>query len=349
MPVTPQFIPKFVEKRGWEVNIPKAFSKTGKRSREYFEEEKHAEAFAKKLRGQFARGERTPGLPLELTIDAREAAKILEGTGITLTAAAKMALEAHLVAGTSETLLARYEKALLDGETRWRRPYLRDMEKLPRWVSADYMQRQCSTITPAGTKQELASRGTFKQSTIDQRARYISAIVNWKPRHRKGTKIVILTPEAVETFMDACPTPEARRAAALLLFAGIRPSVDDGEITKLEWGAVLKKEIYISPEVSKTGTDRHIKITPRLARELKGHPSSGAVLPPGWTDIYPALRKAAGISANDVTRHTFASNFLAAFGEKAAKDAMGHTAGSQTLFRHYRASVTETGGRAYFK
>lgn len=61
-----------------------------------------------------------------------------------------------------------------------------------------------------------------------------------------------------------------------------------------------------------------------------------------------SIRKAAGVTAHDVTRHTFASHFLAWQGEASTKNAMGHTAGSSTLFRHYRRAVTEEAGKTYF-
>jgi integrase len=51
----------------------------------------------------------------------------------------------------------------------------------------------------------------------------------------------------------------------------------------------------------------------------------------------------------DVLRHTFASHYLAAFGEDAAKQALGHAAGSTTIFRHYRRAVTESQGKAFFR
>lgn len=44
------------------------------------------------------------------------------------------------------------------------------------------------------------------------------------------------------------------------------------------------------------------------------------------------------------------SNFLAvaAFGEHVAKQALGHTANSSTIFRAYRRAITETSGKKYF-
>jgi integrase len=83
---------------------------------------------------------------------------------------------------------------------------------------------------------------------------------------------------------------------------------------------------------------------------LKGHPASGPVAPAGWRRSWQRIRKEAGIGhMQDVLRHTFASHYLAAYGEDAAKQALGHAAGSTTLFRHYRRAVTELQGKAFFR
>lgn len=148
--------------------------------------------------------------------------------------------------------------------------------------------------------------------------------------------------------LRACEGREQVRAVALLLFAGIRPDAESGEISRLDWSAVGKTEIYVCKKTSKVG-DRHVPITPRLRRLIRGHPAAGPVRPAGWKRTWQRIRKAAGIGdMQDVTRHTFASNLLAAFGEAEAKQAMGHTAGSTVIFRHYRRAVTEAGGKKYF-
>ncbi len=348
MPKRPDF--KAIEtESGWMISVPPSMSSTGKRERRFFEEPSHAEVFAKKLRGKYARGERGVVIDTAGASDAAEALAILAGTGITLTDAAKAALAAHQAGGKSEPFRVRYERAVLEGEARWRPSYLRDMGKLPDWVSEGFMDRQCSTITKDAVLLELKECGTKAQSTLQQRARYISAILGHKERHRKSKEIVILTDEQVEKMIAAAVTPQEQFTVGLLLFAGIRPSVEDGEITRLDWSAVGKKEIYIAPDVSKTGSDRHIPITPRLARMIEGHPKEGTVLPANWRRVYKRLRAAAGTKASDVTRHTFASHYLAAYGEEKTKAAMGHTQDSRTLFRHYRVAVTEAAGKTYFR
>jgi len=166
---------------------------------------------------------------------------------------------------------------------------------------------------------------------------------------RRMARISIMTDDQVAAMLTACTDGAETRAVALLLFAGIRPDAEDGEISRLDWSAVGDAEIYIGAEVSKTGTDRHIPITPRLRKLIESHPAEGPVIPAGWKVRWQRIRKSADVGKmQDVTRHTFASHFLAAFGDHAAKQAMGHTAGSETIFRHYRRAVTEAAGRAYF-
>jgi hypothetical protein len=58
-----------------------------------------------------------------------------------------------------------------------------------------------------------------------------------------------------------------------------------------------------------------VPITPRLAREIAGHEPDGPVAPANWKRRWGRIRRDSGATGQDVTRHTFASHFLAAFGE----------------------------------
>ena len=349
MPPRPLLIPVSTSK-GHMVSVPEILSDTGKRQRRYFRREKDAEEFAKRLRGMYHRGERGAVIPVNLAIEAKRAQELLEPLGMTLYEAAKAIVEQHEKAGGSETLTQRHARATAECETIWSDRYSREVGKIPTWAGKDLMATRCSMITPEIAAAAIRKNGAKAQSTVETRLRIVMAAVNYKTRHRKTTKINLLTVKQSAAMLRACETPEERRVAALLLFAGIRPSVDEGEITRLDWSAVGKSEIYISHEVAKTtNKDRHIPITPRLRRLLRDHPKEGTVIPARWAKIYQRIRKAAGLTTEqDITRHTFASNFLAAYGEKATKDAMGHTAGSSTLFRHYRRAVTEKAGKKYF-
>lgn len=210
------------------------------------------------------------------------------------------------------------------------------------------MAMPCGTIDRAVIEAALVEDRPLARSTIDARTTRVLAVLHYRERHRRSGEIQILTLTEVNAVLSHCKTAEERRVVALLAFAGIRPDAESGEIARLDWEAVGKTDVYIEPSVSKTGSDRHIPITPRLRELLVGHPASGPVRPVQWRRSWQRIRKAAGLEGQDVLRHSFASHYLSATDEDRAKAAMGHTAGSSTLFRHYRRAVTQADGLAYF-
>lgn len=338
---------------GWMVSIPPKLTATGKRAKKYFKTPTAAESFAKKLRARHESGVRGGLVTAALAMEAAEAARILKaaGSGLSLIEAARIAVAAGGGGDQRETLRQRFDRMCLACEAHWSPRYARDMDKVERWVGKATMNRRCAELSRAELEKCLREHGAKGVSTLRARLRQVHAVLHFKdrPRRTKAT-IEILSPAEVEAVLAACPGPAERRVVALLLFAGIRPDAEDGEISRLEWEAVGVSEIYLAPEITKTKTDRHVPVTPRLARELQGHPLTGRVLPSGWRRRWQELRKTAGIAdKQDVLRHTFASNFLAAFGEDAAKQAMGHSKGSDTLFRHYRRAVTAAAGVEFFR
>ena len=348
MPKRPKFIPRHTVD-GWLLEVPATMAKSGKRERWFYQDEAEAEKAAKGLRGEYHRGYRSGVISRDLAAEAQKASDILAPTGLTLVEAAKAILAQHEASGGAETFRERYAKALLDGEGRWSAIYARDMTRIPRWIGDDLMDSRCALINEDTIASALNAHGAEAQSTLQHRARYVSAILNHKPKHRKAKEIEIMSHKQCGQFLRGAENKTEKRAGAVLLFAGVRPDAEDGEITRLDWDMFRPDEIYIPGEISKTGTDRHIPITPRLRRLIKGHPKSGPVVPANWRRVYRRMRKSAGLTTEqDITRHTFASHFLAAYGEKATKDAMGHTANSRTLFGHYRRAVLEIEGKAYF-
>ena len=333
---------------GWMVSVPANMAAGGKRVRKFFQSPTEAEKFAASLRRKFRDGQRGGVISHEMAVMAATAADLLEPHGVTILEAVR-AFIARIGTGSAETFAQRYDRMLLENEERWSDRYKLDMDRLPRWVGPEMMAARLADITPAMITAALRTHGAAAQSTLDARKRYVSAAMNYETKHRKKSEIEIMTPRQCGQMLRACESPAERRAVALLLFAGIRPSAEDGEISRLDWSAVGKSEIYVTRAVSKT-SDHHIPLTPRLRRLLRGHPSTGPVVPANWRRVYARLRGAVeGIAGKqDITRHTFASHFLAAHGEEAAKQALGHTANSQTIFRHYRRAVTREAGRKYF-
>ena len=335
---------------GWMVSVPASMSGERKRTRKFFPDKTTAEKYAASLRSAYAKGHRGSLISHSLAVQAAEAERILDGSGITIAEAARMAVARLHADGSRETFAARHARAILAGEASWSDAYRARLDNLPRGLPEWFMQMPCGGIDRTTMERALleVSPRLFR-STLDVRCRWISSVLGYRERHRKTSGVVILDPNECARLLRACESPDERRAVALLLFAGIRPDVETGEIGRLEWSAIRKDDIYVSGEVSKTNSDRHIPITPRLRRLIRGHPKSGPVIPANWKRVWARLRKAAGIVATDVCRHTFASNFLAAYGEQSCKSAMGHTAGSTTLFRHYRRAVTEDAGKRFFR
>ena len=365
-------IPKFAVLEtldGWMVSVPPSMSTSGKRVRRFFAEEKAAKVFAGHLRAQWAKGQRAGILDATMARDAQEALELLRPHGLGLREAARQALEALELlrplglslgdaarmalrqahaAGSVETLAERWLEYCRRMEPHWRPRYANDMGKVPRWVGPELMKKRVCEITPALLAEALRANGATAEGTLKMRAARVNAAISNRGGKKRSARIAIMTVRQCAQMLRAARGKEQRWAVALLLFAGIRPSAEDGEITRLDWSAVGETEIYVAPEVSKTGSDRHIPILPRLARLLRGRPAEGPVIPVRWKLAWQRMRRATGVKQQDISRHTFASMFLAATSDREAKQAMGHTASSDTLLRFYRRAVLEAAGRKYF-
>lgn len=350
MPKRPDFIPHQDANGRWKLSIPPSMTASGKRVRKFFPDETSADKYAASMRAAHNKGLRGAVIPATLANEAMQAAKLLEPHGIGLMEAARMAAAALADKAGAETFRERWKRAVDAGEKHWSARYARDMGKMNKWLPKWFLDTKCGMIRREMVDDALRECGAKARSTLDARGLRVMAVVNYRERHRKISTPEIMTRQQVAAMLRACESPDERRAVALIVFAGIRPDADDGEISRLDWETVKKSEIYVPEGVAKTRTDRHIPIKPRLARLLRGYPKSGPVVPANWPRVYRRLRKAAGIEGKqDVTRHTFASHYLAAYGEHAAKQAMGHTANSSTIFRHYRRAVTEEDGKRFFR
>lgn len=348
MPRPPNISPVLTASDGWMVSIPGSMTATGKRRRKFFGDAKaRAEKFASRIRRIYHKGERQTLLTPEQATQAAQALKLLDGTGISLIEAARAVVRQREECGT-ETLRERWARFSDEMEGHWRLRYALDMARIPRWVPS-IIDRCCHELKPAAVREAVIAGGAKAETTIAMRVSRVLSVLSSRGKKRKGTKIAILKPWQRWRLVRLCKSEDDRRVMALLLYAGIRPDAEDGEISRLDWSNVRRSEIYIPESVSKTGSDRHIPITPRLARMITGHPKTGQVLTSGWRRRWQSIRKDAGIAKDqDITRHTFGSHFLAAMGEHEAKQAMGHTRDSDTIFRHYRRAVTTRRGRRYF-
>jgi len=107
---------------------------------------------------------------------------------------------------------------------------------------------------------------------------------------------------------------------ALATFAGIRPSVRDGELRKIHEFAdkdriidVKVGVIRITPEIAKTNDLRQITIQPNLAAWLQRYPiAHHPLIVRNMMDHVGTIRKRFGLT-HDVLRHTFISMHVAKF------------------------------------
>jgi integrase len=346
----PDFEP-WESERGWVVNVPASMSATGKRSRKYFASEAKAKTYAASVRATHNSGIRGAMISASLALQAAEAVRILEGSGVSLVEAARLAVAQMGGPESRETLGERYWRAVVANDGVWSEKYQSQMDDLPKWVPEAFFKRACGGIDRKAIEAACREvRPSLKQSSLDMKAARILAVVNFRPRHKKTSAIAILDPGRVGRCLRVCETPDERWVVAVLFFAGIRPDSEFGEISRLQWDAFGESEIYISREVSKTPSDRHIPLSARLRRLIAGHPGEGLVMPTGWKKRWQRIRRDAGISELiDVTRHTFCSNLLAAEGMEVTQAAMGHVPLSQTTRRHYARAILKADGKRFFR
>ncbi|MBI5771173.1 MAG: site-specific integrase [Verrucomicrobia bacterium] len=170
-------------------------------------------------------------------------------------------------------------------------------------------------------------------------------------RRRRGAAKTMTADEArkimahLETFEGGRWVPYF----ALCLFAGIRPGVPDGEMSKLPSEAVNLNGgfIAISAEVSKIREPRKITIQPNLAAWLRAYPLEKFPLVVGnFQQRCSALRKKFNLS-HDVMRHTFISMFVAKF--RSIGEAAIQAGNSESIIRrHYLDMKTAEEAEEYF-
>jgi integrase len=350
MPKHPKFPVTETAEGKFRVNISALMSPTGRQQRRFFDKRADAEKFAGKLRTQYREGERSGVISRRVAMEAVEAMRILAPLEISLIEAAREILALRMANDNPETFGERFARIMPLGEEHWSELYTREIRKMGGRLPAWFREMRCSAITTPIIVKALNDAALVALSTQETRMRLVYAILRYKPRHRASRVVAILSREQVAAIFTACENEQETWACALMIYAGIRPAVEDGEITRLDWADISKDSIFISNLVAKTNTERLIPITPALARLIHGHPSEGSVVPANWKRRVDRIRKQAGIMGmHDVTRHTFASHFLAAYGEDVCKNAMGHTAGSRTLFKHYRRAISEKDGLSFFE
>lgn len=169
--------------------------------------------------------------------------------------------------------------------------------------------------------------------------------------HRRGSAVTITAERAAELmhFLETFAGGKLVPSFALSLFAGIRPCVRFGEITKLKPESVRLDTgvIRIEPEVSKVRMPRNVTIQPNLAAWLRAYPlEKFAIVPVNTMNLRQVVCKKFGLT-HDVLRHTFISMFVAKF--RSMGEAALQAGNSEAFIRkHYLDLKSTTEAEQFF-
>ncbi len=166
----------------------------------------------------------------------------------------------------------------------------------------------------------------------------IPKVPHYRIRRKRGVAQTFTAAQA-STLMEHMETYDGGRWVpyfALCLFAGIRPGVPHGEITKLKPDAVNldEGEIHVSADVSKVREPRKVTIQPNLAAWLRAYPlDRGPIILGNFKKRRQRFAKKFGLT-HDVLRHTFISMFVAKF--RSIGEAAIQAGNSESIIRkHY--------------
>lgn len=132
-----------------------------------------------------------------------------------------------------------------------------------------------------------------------------------KALRRSQNPEILRATEAAELMRYVEEQHEARLVpfVALALFAGIRPTWPDGEISRLREESFIweAKIIRLAGVDTKTGKPREVAISDNLLAWLTAYPIKDfPIIPPNFRKLYLALRKRFDLGY-DVLRHTYCS------------------------------------------
>jgi integrase len=179
----------------------------------------------------------------------------------------------------------------------------------------------------------------------------ILKVPHYRIRHKRGVAQTLTAAQAA-ALMEFMETYDSGRWVpyfALCLFAGIRPGVPHGEITKFKPDAVNLEEgvIYISAEVSKVREPRRVAIQPNLAAWLRAYPlEKHPIILGNFKKRRQRFAKKLGLT-HDVLRHTFISMFVAKF--RSIGEAAIQAGNSESIIRrHYLDLKTTAEAEEFF-
>lgn len=337
--------------KGHKVDVPASLSASGKRERYYYADEKAAKKHAAGVRNAYhERGTKAGIIDPALASAAMEAKKLLEPIGVSLLEAVRDYVKRNSNAGARITVDVAWSsyQALLVKKKRSDATisdYKRDRKSIPDWFFALKVGEATEDMLEKALDESTSNRGkAWNRKLREVRAVLREALrTEIKPAEVKRKDPTILSADEAEKLMKIAAKEGCALPYALLLFAGIRP---EGELGRISWGNIHKKHIDISGDESKTEDDRHIPIMPNLRKWLDACKGDD-IQPTDWKRKNQAIRKAAGVTEQDVPRHTFGSMFYRLHTETETIHAMGHTS-FKTTERFYKRAVTKEEATKFF-
>jgi integrase len=179
----------------------------------------------------------------------------------------------------------------------------------------------------------------------------ILKVPHYRIRHKRGSAVTFSVEQAAK-LMEHFEQFDGGRWIpyfALCLFAGIRPGVPDGEITKIRPDDVNLNTgiISISADASKVREPRRITIQPNLAAWLRAYPLDKFPIVVGDFQKRRAKFRDQFSLTHDVQRHTYISMFVAKF--RSIGEAAIQAGNSESIIRkHYLDLKSPEEGAAFF-
>lgn len=315
-------------------------------------------------------------------VDAREALRLLDGSGLTLTAVARRAIEGRLamqrvdLTTAADRFMLKVVRSLARGATvRW---YENKLSPFLEELGA----RMMDDLTKADLL-AVVEKLDVTEATKASYYRAIRAVWRWALAHepplagaditaglrstgrRDGAKPPGILPVA-DVAKILAGAGEFRSALALMFFAGLRPQELWGmDKPPLLWKHILMDEriIRVTGEIAKTRRPRLLEGLPETVWHwLAPRGPEDQVTNSASQWVIRVAQKAAGYSRSvkgqhcvvrpwphDATRHSFATYALALTSDP-GKVALwlGHEGNPRMLYTHYRGLATKAEAEKYF-
>lgn len=308
-------------------------------------------------------------LSVSQRLDARAALKILDGTGIALEDAARLALAGKrsvvrttVAAAADAFILSRVRKTTRRGKPlraatiAWYQDFLQplvnafgddyidalDRSQFSGWLNS----LQTGATSRAATAR--ACRALWRWAALENPPLVTDNVtlgLSFTAGARPESERLVLTVAQAEAILSGADW--SRSAVALMLFAGIRPEEIAGpDKPWLRWENVniSEKYIRIPAEVSKTAKPRLIEhLPPTLWRWLQPGALGATVSPYSARAIRQRAIRSSGIAAwpHDCFRHTAATYLLALRRDAGiVAEWLGHEGRPSLLHQTYRGQLT---------